>query len=90
MEAKPIASYRREFSALADLQCAGTVTYTLLREQDAFVISVQREGGPAAAYMLCDTEEARAGMLTRFLYENAVDPVHVSAILVDLCGSAVG
>lgn len=32
MEAKPIASYRREFSALADLQCAGTVTYTLLRE----------------------------------------------------------
>ena len=33
MEGKLIASYRRELSALADLQDAGTVTYTLLREQ---------------------------------------------------------
>lgn len=32
MPAKLIASYRRELSALADLQDAGTVTYTLLRE----------------------------------------------------------
>lgn len=29
MEGKLIASYRRELSALDDLQCAGTVTYTL-------------------------------------------------------------
>ena len=38
MDTQRIASYRREFSALADLQAAGTVTYSLLREADAFVI----------------------------------------------------
>ena len=38
MQGKLIASYRRELSALDDLQCAGTVTYTLTQEADAFVI----------------------------------------------------
>lgn len=32
MQGKLIASYRRELSALDDLQCAGTVTYTLIQE----------------------------------------------------------
>ena len=72
MDTQRIASYRREFSALADLQAAGTVTYSLLREADAFVICVQRDEEPPVERMLCDTEEERAGMLTRFLYENAV------------------
>ena len=72
MEGKLIASYRRELSALDDLQCAGTVTYTLTQEADAFVITVQRDGARAAACMLCEIEEERAEMLTRFLYENAV------------------
>lgn len=36
MQGKLIASYRRELSALDDLQCAGTVTYTLIQEADAF------------------------------------------------------
>lgn len=49
MEAKPIASYRREFSALADLQCAGTVTYTLLREQDAFCNQRTAGGRPCGS-----------------------------------------
>lgn len=40
--------------------------------------------------MLCEIEEERAGMLTRFLYENAVEPAQISAILHDLCGSKVG
>lgn len=71
MQGKLIASYRRELSALDDLQCAGTVTYTLTQEADAFVITVQRDGARAAACMLCEIEEERAGMLTRFLYENA-------------------
>lgn len=44
MQGKLIASYRRELSALDDLQCAGTVTYTLTQEADAFVITVQRDG----------------------------------------------
>jgi len=35
MDTQRIASYRREFSALADLQAAGTVTYSLLREEDS-------------------------------------------------------
>lgn len=74
MQGKLIASYRRELSALDDLQCAGTVTYTLTQEADAFVITVQRDGARAAACMLCEIEEERAGMLTRFLYENAVEP----------------
>ena len=39
---------------------------------------------------LCEIEEERAGMLTRFLYENAVEPAHTSAVLHDLCGSKVG
>ena len=69
MEGKLIASYRRELSALDDLQCAGTVTYTLTQEADAFVITVQRDGARTAACMLCEIEEERAGMLTRFLYE---------------------
>lgn len=73
-----------------DLQCAGTVTYTLIQEADAFVITVQRDGARAAACMLCEIEEERAGMLTRFLYENAVEPAHTSAVLHDLCGSKVG
>lgn len=34
MQGKLIASYRRELSALDDLQCAGTVTYTLTQEAD--------------------------------------------------------
>lgn len=63
MQGKLIASYRRELSALDDLQCAGTVTYTLTQEADAFVITVQRDGARAAACMLCEIEEERAGML---------------------------
>ena len=90
MRAEQIASYRREFSALEDLQQAGAVTYTLLREQDAFSIRVQREGEPAVERMVCEIEEERAGMLTRFLYENAVEPAQMPAILYDLCGMAVG
>lgn len=86
MQGKLIASYRRELSALDDLQCAGTVTYTLTQEADAFVITVQRDGARAAACMLCEIEEE----LTRFLYENAVEPAHTSAVLHDLCGSKVG
>lgn len=83
MQGKLIASYRRELSALDDLQCAGTVTYTLTQEADAFVITVQRDGARAAACMLCEIEKERAGMLTRFLYENAVEPAHTSAVLHD-------
>ena len=45
MQGKLIASYRRELSALDDLQCAGTVTYTLIQEADAFVITVQARRG---------------------------------------------
>lgn len=81
MDTQRIASYRREFSALADLQAAGTVTYSLLREEDAFVICVQRDEEPPVERMLCDTGEERAGMLTRFLYENAVEPDQMPAIL---------
>lgn len=90
MQGKPIASYRRELSALDDLQCAGTVTYTLTQEADAFVITAQRDGARAAVCMLCEIEEERAEMLTRFLYENAVEPAQISAVLHDLCGSKVG
>lgn len=53
-------------------------------------ITVQRDGARAAACMLCEIGEERAGMLTRFLYENAVEPAQISAILHDLCGSKVG
>ena len=60
MQGKLIASYRRELSALDDLQCAGTVTYTLTQEADAFVITVQRDGARAAACMLCEIEAGRA------------------------------
>lgn len=61
MQGKLIASYRRELSALDDLQCAGTVTYTLTQEADAFVITVQRDGARAAACMLCEIEEGACG-----------------------------
>lgn len=74
MPAKLIASYRRELSALADLQDAGTVTYTLLREADAYCICAQRDTAPAVECMVCDTGEERVGMLTRFLYEMRWNP----------------
>lgn len=90
MDAKPIVSYRREFSALGELQCAGTVTYELLREADAFIICAQRDEKRAVECMLCEVAENYAEMLTRFLYENAVDPAQVSAVLYDICGSKVG
>lgn len=90
MQAKPIASYRRVYSALADLQDAGTVTYTLLRAADAYCIRAQKDEAPAVECMVCDTGEDRAGMLTRFLYENAVEPAQIPAVLYDLCGMAVG
>ena len=61
MDTQRIASYRREFSALADLQAAGTVTYSLLREADAFVICVQRDEEPPVERMLCDTERSAPG-----------------------------
>lgn len=90
MQAERIASYRREFSALGDLQEAGAVTYTLLREPDALSIRVQRDGAQPVERMLCEVGEDRAGMVTRFLYENAVEPAQMPYILHDLCGSAVG
>ena len=65
-------------------------TYTLLREADAYCIRAQRDTAPAVECMVCDTGEERVGMLTRFLYENAVEPAQVPAVLYDLCGSAVG
>ena len=61
-----------------------------LAEADAFVICVQRDEEPPVERMLCDTGEERAGMLTRFLYENAVEPDQMPAILRDICGWAVG
>lgn len=61
MQGKLIASYRRELSALDDLQCAGTVTYTLTQEADAFVITVQRDGARAAACMLCEIRGGARG-----------------------------
>lgn len=53
MQGKLIASYRRELSALDDLQCAGTVTYTLTQEADAFVITVQRDGAGHGQQRVC-------------------------------------
>lgn len=61
MPAKLIASYRRELSALADLQDAGTVTYTLLREADAYCIRAQRDTAPAVECMVCDTGRNASG-----------------------------
>ena len=80
--------YATDRKLSAGIFCAGTVTYSLLREADAFVICVQRDEEPPVERMLCDTEEERAGMLTRFLYENAVEPEQMPAILRDICGWA--
>ena len=88
--------YATDRKLSAGIFCAGrpaggwTVTYSLLREADAFVICVQRDEEPPVERMLCDTGEERAGMLTRFLYENAVEPDQMPAILRDICGWAVG
>ena len=50
MEGKLIASYRRELSALDDLQCAGTVTYTLTQEADACHHCPARRGAGDSVY----------------------------------------
>lgn len=90
MQAERIASYRREFSALAELQDAGAVTYSLLRGADSFCICVQQDGAQPVMRTLRGTGEERARTLIRFLYENAVEPAQVPAVLQDLCGTAVG
>lgn len=53
MEGKLIASYRRELSALDDLQCAGTVTYTLTQEADAFLSSLSSATGHGRQRVCC-------------------------------------
>lgn len=53
MEGKLIASYRRELSALDDLQCAGTVTYTLTQEAGMRLSSLSSATGHGQQRVCC-------------------------------------
>ena len=53
MQGKLIASYRRELSALDDLQCAGTVTYTLIQRRRMRLSSLSSATGHGRQRVCC-------------------------------------
>lgn len=85
-----LAIYQRDFSELEGLQKADRVTYALRRTQSALCFHARRRtSAQDITCSLCGLDEAFAGRLLCYLYENAVAPEQVPEIVRDLCGAAV-
>lgn len=85
-----LAVYRRDFSELEGLQKAEQVTYALQRGHNALCFRARRRTtAQEISCSLCGMDEAFAGRLLCYLYENAVAPEQLPDILRDLCGTAV-
>ena len=85
-----LATYQRDFSELEGLQKADRVTYALRRTQSALCFHARRRtSAQDITCSLCGLDEAFAGRLLCYLYENAVAPEQVPEIVRDLCGAAV-
>ncbi len=85
-----LAVYRRDFSELEGLQKAEQVTYALQREQNALCFHAKRRtSAQEVSCSLPGLDEAFAGRLLCYMYENAVAPEQVPEVLRDLCGPAV-
>lgn len=85
-----LAVYRRDFSELEGLQKAEQVTYALQRAENALCFRAKRRtSAQEVTCRLRGLDEAFAGRLLCYMYENAVAPEQVPDVLKDLCGTAV-
>ncbi|WP_303925148.1 hypothetical protein [Subdoligranulum variabile] len=85
-----LAVYRRDFSELEGLQKAEQVTYALQRVKNALCFHAKRRtSAQEFSCSLQGLDEAFAGRLLCYMYENAVAPEQVPDVLRDLCGTAV-
>ncbi|MFR3226664.1 MAG: hypothetical protein ACLTNY_06885 [Blautia massiliensis (ex Durand et al. 2017)] len=85
-----LAVYRRDFSELKDLQKKEQITYTLRRVEGALCFEAKRR--TTAREVSCSLrglDEAFAGRLLCYIYENAVSPEQIPDVLRDLCGDVV-
>ena len=85
-----LAVYRRDFSELEGLQKAEQVTYALQRAKGSQCFHAKRRtSAQDISCSLCGIDEAFAGRVLCYMYENAVAPEQVPDIVRDLCGAAV-
>ncbi len=85
-----LAVYRRDFSELKGLQAKEQITYTLQRREGALCFQAKRRtSAQEISCSLRGLDEAFAGRLLCYLYENAVIPEQIPEILRDLCGDMV-
>lgn len=92
-ESDPVAEYVRQFSAIRGLQAAHCVAYTLYRTPGGLAVSVRRTGGGAERRACCAldiADDACAADLLLFLYENAVAPEHLQAVVQDVSETLAG
>lgn len=85
-----LAVYRRDFSELEGLQAAEQVTYALQRKDNTLCFRAKRKtSAQEISCKMCGLDEAFAGRLLCYMYENAVAPEQLPDVLRDLCGTAV-
>lgn len=85
-----LAVYRRDFSELEGLQKAEQITYALRRGQNTLCfLAKRRTNAREICCNLCGLDEAYAGRLLCYMYENAVAPEQIPDVLRDLCAAAV-
>lgn len=85
-----LAVYRRDFSELEGLQKAEQVTYALQRAKGSLCFHAKRRtSAQDISCSLCGIDEAFAGRVLCYMYENAVAPEQLPDIVRDLCGAAV-
>lgn len=86
----PLAHYVREYSALAGLQQADSVEYTLRRRDDMLCFSIRRRSDAApVCFYTAALEEGPACRLLCYMYENSIAPEQMHDVLSDLCGRAL-
>ena len=87
--------YVREYSALPGLQEAGSIRYSLSRDQAGSSLRVERYSadgsrqGREQQIRLNGISDPAAEQLLRYLYENGVEPSSAPAVLEDCLQSAV-
>lgn len=85
-----LAIYQRDFSELEGLQQADQVTYALRRGQGTLCFwAKRRTSEQEVCCTVRDVDEAFAGRLLCYIYENAVAPEQIPDVLRDLCDTAV-
>lgn len=92
-ESDPVAEHVRQFSAIRGLQAAHQMIYALYRMPGGLAVSARRVGGGAERRACCAldiADDARAADLLLFLYENAVAPEHLQAVVQDVSEALAG